>query len=507
VAACGGEAKREPPGGSPEGGSSSGTVAAGGGSGLPVVPAMPTVILPRAAGGGAAGVAAPTALANEWIIPAPAAFADPGRQASGVPREPPTLVETPAATAHLAAFARPPGPTDRPVPTLADLTEGEAGKVSSSRDWAKDVPVAEATKDSPVAEATKDRPVAEATKDRPVAEATKDSPVAEAAKDGPVAEATRVGPVAKAAKDRLLAEAAEDGPLAEATKDGPLAEATKDGLLAPPASACGEPVPGEPFLRGAPFSAPAPFPAAPPLLAPSPWSTLPPRPQRTQGYFGLALRVAGGLTLTLAVGALLLVMLYRVLDPPTSMLMLGQQLSGTPVYQRWVSLERISAYLSQAVILSEDAHFCRHGGVDWGELAAAIENAHDGVARGGSTITMQVVKNLFLWPSRSYVRKALEFPLAYGVELAWSKRRILEVYLNIAEWGPGIFGAEAAALYHFRKSAAQLTPREAALLAVSLPNPLQRRPGRPGPGLLRLANHLAMRMHPGVAVGCLRSRQ
>jgi monofunctional glycosyltransferase len=358
-----------------------------------------------------------------------------GRQASGVPREPPTLVETPAATAHLAAFARPPGPTDRPVPTLADLTEGEAGKVSSSRDWAKDVPVA------------------------------------------------------------------------EATKDGPLAEATKDGLLAPPASACGEPVPGEPFLRGAPFSAPAPFPAAPPLLAPSPWSTLPPRPQRTQGYFGLALRVAGGLTLTLAVGALLLVMLYRVLDPPTSMLMLGQQLSGTPVYQRWVSLERISAYLSQAVILSEDAHFCRHGGVDWGELAAAIENAHDGVARGGSTITMQVVKNLFLWPSRSYVRKALEFPLAYGVELAWSKRRILEVYLNIAEWGPGIFGAEAAALYHFRKSAAQLTPREAALLAVSLPNPLQRRPGRPGPGLLRLANHLAMRMHPGVAVGCLRSRQ
>ena len=201
----------------------------------------------------------------------------------------------------------------------------------------------------------------------------------------------------------------------------------------------------------------------------------------------------------------LLVMLYRWFDPPASMLMLGQRLLGTPVYQRWVPLERMSAYLSQAVILSEDARFCRHSGVDWGALAEAIEDSRDGVARGGSTITMQVVKNLFLWPSRSYVRKALEIPLAYGVELAWPKRRILEIYLNIAEWGPGIFGAEAAARYHFRKPAAFLTPREAALLAVALPNPLQRRPGRPGPGLVLLANHLAMRMHPGVAVGCLRS--
>jgi monofunctional biosynthetic peptidoglycan transglycosylase len=437
------------------------TVAAGGGSGVAVLPASPIVILPRAAGGGAAGVAAPIALADEWG--APARFADPGRDASGVSLEQ-TLVETPA------AVARPLAPTDGPAPAFTGPVEGGAGEVSSP-DWAKDLPVAEARKD---------RPVAEAIRDGPVAEARKDLPVAEPIRDGPVAEAKTVEPVAKA-------------------------EVAAAGAL--PAPAPGEPAPDEPFLHGAPFAAPAPFPAAPPLPAPSPWSALPPPPQRTQGYFGVALRAAGGLTLALAVGVLLLILLYRVLDPPTSMLMLGQRLSGTPVYQRWVPIERISTYLSQAVILSEDAHFCRHGGVDWGELAAAIENARDGVARGGSTITMQVVKNLFLWPSRSYVRKALEFPLAYGVELAWPKRRILEIYLNIAEWGPGIFGAEAAALYHFRKSAAQLTPREAALLAVSLPNPLQRRPGRPGPGLQRLANHLAMRMHPGVAVGCLRSRQ
>ena len=107
---------------------------------------------------------------------------------------------------------------------------------------------------------------------------------------------------------------------------------------------------------------------------------------------------------------------------------------------------------------------------------------------------MQVVKNLFLWPSRSYVRKAIEIPLAYAIEAAWSKRRILEIYLNIAEWGPGVFGAEAAARYHFSKPALLLTPREAALLAVSLPNPFERQAGRPGPGTLRLADNLLLRM-------------
>jgi monofunctional biosynthetic peptidoglycan transglycosylase len=159
------------------------------------------------------------------------------------------------------------------------------------------------------------------------------------------------------------------------------------------------------------------------------------------------------------------------------------------------------------VISSEDGHFCDHHGVDWGELKEAVESAGDGMARGGSTISMQVVKNLFLWPSRSYVRKALEIPLAYAIEALWPKRRILEIYLNIAEWGPGIFGAEAAARYHFRKSALLLTPREAALLAVSLPNPFERQAGRPGPGTVRLADNLLLRMRAAQAnASCVRAR-
>jgi len=223
------------------------------------------------------------------------------------------------------------------------------------------------------------------------------------------------------------------------------------------------------------------------------------------GALGRGLRIAGGVLAGVAALLLGAILCYRVFNPPTSMLMLIQRLGGTPIYQRWVPLARIAPVLGQAAIASEDGRFCRHRGVDWGELAEAIESARDGVARGGSTITMQVVKNLFLWPSRSYVRKALEIPLAYAVELVWSKRRILEIYLNVAEWGPGIFGAETAALYHFRKPASLLTLREAALLAVSLPNPTERQAGRPGPGVLRLANRLVARLSADAGGACLRS--
>ena len=213
------------------------------------------------------------------------------------------------------------------------------------------------------------------------------------------------------------------------------------------------------------------------------------------------------LVVSIAVLLLALLVLYRWVDPPASTLMLGQRLAGTPITQRWVPLDRISPNLAAAVISSEDGHFCRHHGVDWGELKEAIESAGDGLARGGSTISMQVVKNLFLWPSRSYLRKAMEIPLAYAMETLWPKRRVLEVYLNIAEWGPGIFGAEAAARYHFRKPALLLTPREAALLAVSLPNPFERQAGRPGPGTARLADNLLLRLKAAQAnTSCLRAR-
>ena len=199
------------------------------------------------------------------------------------------------------------------------------------------------------------------------------------------------------------------------------------------------------------------------------------------------------LAFVLGIPALLLagaLFVMREVDPPGSSYIFSQRLAGVPVDQRWVPLDRISPHLIRAVISSEDNQFCRHRGVDVRELEAVLEQAEmsgDDVQRGGSTITMQVAKNLFLWNSRTYLRKASEIPLANGIEAAWPKGRIMEVYLNIAEWGPGIFGAEAASQHHFRKPASRLTEREAALLAVALPNPNTRVPSRPGPHMLKVA--------------------
>lgn len=224
-------------------------------------------------------------------------------------------------------------------------------------------------------------------------------------------------------------------------------------------------------------------------------------------YLRPALRVAAAVALSLVGLFLVLVILYRWVNPPLSTLMLAQRITGTTITQRWVPLERMSPYLPLAAIMSEDARFCFHGGVDWGELEDALDRVRDGVPRGGSTISMQVVKNLFLWPSKSYLRKAIEIPLTFVIESAWPKRRILEIYLNIAEWGPGVFGAEAASRYHFRKPAALLNPREAALLAVSLPNPFERVAGSPGPGTNRLADNLLVRMRAAQRnAACARNR-
>jgi monofunctional biosynthetic peptidoglycan transglycosylase len=145
--------------------------------------------------------------------------------------------------------------------------------------------------------------------------------------------------------------------------------------------------------------------------------------------------------------------------------------------------------LPLSVIVAEDARFCIHHGIDFGELRAAIEDADDlSEMRGGSTITQQAAKNLFLWPGRSVVRKALEFPLALWIDLILGKRRVMEIYLNIAEWGPtGEFGAEAAARKAFGKPARELNAREAAALAAILPNPIRRSAGKPGAGVRRLA--------------------
>lgn len=183
----------------------------------------------------------------------------------------------------------------------------------------------------------------------------------------------------------------------------------------------------------------------------------------------------------------LLAPLYRVVSP-VSTLMLWRWAKGARVERVWTPLVAIAPALPLTVIMAEDGRFCSHRGVDWGELRSAIRDADDpSDLRGGSTITQQTAKNLFLWQGRSYLRKALEFPLALWLDLVLPKRRIMEIYLNIAEWGPnGQFGAEAGARYAFGKGAGALSPREAALLAAILPNPIRRSAQRPGPGVRRL---------------------
>jgi monofunctional glycosyltransferase len=169
--------------------------------------------------------------------------------------------------------------------------------------------------------------------------------------------------------------------------------------------------------------------------------------------------------------------------------MVWRRLTGAQVARQWIDLHAMSPYLPRAVVGAEDAHFCKHHGIDFGALREAINDAQDGEGmRGASTITQQVAKNLFLWQGASFARKALEFPLALWIDLVLPKQRILEIYLNIAELGPsGQFGAETGAAFAFGHSAANLSAREAALLVSILPNPHIRSARNPGPGVRRLA--------------------
>lgn len=220
----------------------------------------------------------------------------------------------------------------------------------------------------------------------------------------------------------------------------------------------------------------------------------------------LVVRTVLAAVLAWAAAVLLLGLLYTVV-PPVSSLMLARLVTLRPVDRTVVSLGDVSPHLPLAVLTSEDARLCQHGGVDWEVLRQVVEAAdEDGPVRGASTIPMQVAKNLFLWPSRSYIRKGLELPIALYIDLVWSKPRMMEVYLNVAEWGEGTFGAEAAAQRYFRKSARDLTRREAALLATALPNPFRRNPARPSARHRVLADRLAARMESTAPyAGCLRT--
>ncbi len=188
---------------------------------------------------------------------------------------------------------------------------------------------------------------------------------------------------------------------------------------------------------------------------------------------------------------------------PVSTLMWARYATFRDVDRQYLPLAQISPNLVRAVVMSEDAQFCQHHGVDWDALKSVVAG-DDTVTRGASTLTMQVTKNMMLWPGRSYVRKGLEVPLSLIVDRLWGKHRTLEIYLNIAEWGDGIFGADAAAHYAFNKSARNLTVREAAILASSLPNPFLRNPKHPSRNQLAVASTIQSRMADADQwLGCL----
>jgi monofunctional biosynthetic peptidoglycan transglycosylase len=193
----------------------------------------------------------------------------------------------------------------------------------------------------------------------------------------------------------------------------------------------------------------------------------------------LLIRVGG----VLLFGPLALILLYRFVPVPITPLMLIRMVEGQPLHHRWVAYRDIAPPLSRALIASEDNWFCEERfGFDVSAMRGQLDAWEDGKRpRGASTITMQTAKNLFLWPDRSTIRKGIEAWLTPQIALLWPKRRILEVYLNSVEFGPGIYGVEAAAERYFHRTAAELTPREAALLISVLPRPLVYTVSPPGP--------------------------
>lgn len=208
--------------------------------------------------------------------------------------------------------------------------------------------------------------------------------------------------------------------------------------------------------------------------------------------------------LLLAIAPFALLFLYKLpFVHPVSTLMI-KDLATLKGYERqWVPLEDIAPVLVNSVMMSEDGQFCSHYGIDWNQLKLVLGS--DGEpSRGASTIPMQTVKNLFLWNGRSYVRKALEFPLAQAASLILSKRRMMEIYLNIVEWGDGIYGIEAAAQHYFKRPASKLTARQAAYLAVTLPNPILRDASKPSRGMVRISRIIERRaQNSGAYVGCV----
>lgn len=216
--------------------------------------------------------------------------------------------------------------------------------------------------------------------------------------------------------------------------------------------------------------------------------------------FTRTLRFFLRLVVTFFLGSIGLTALYRFIDPPLTPLMIIRPIEGLAegrfvgLDKEWVSLDELDPDLVRSAIAGEDARFFDHGGIDWEAVEAAqkYNERHKGEkVRGASTITMQCARNVFLWQGRNYIRKGLEGYFTYLTEFLWGKERILEIYLNVIEWGDGVYGAEAAAQKYFGVSARDLTSRQAALLIAVLPNPRKWSPAKPTGYINRRASSIS----------------
>ena len=210
---------------------------------------------------------------------------------------------------------------------------------------------------------------------------------------------------------------------------------------------------------------------------------------KKRGFFHKLFKIMGITLLVLFVLSILTTLLYRWVNPPVTPLMLIRKVQyGYSIEQEWRPLDQISPHMVQCAVASEDNRFLGHRGFDRAAIDRAIEEREKGIRkRGASTISQQTAKNVFLWPRSSWVRKGCEVYFTFLIEHLWSKERIMEVYLNVIEMGPGVYGAEAAAQHYFHTSANRLTLRQSALITACYPSPLHRNPARPTPYLNKRA--------------------
>jgi len=209
------------------------------------------------------------------------------------------------------------------------------------------------------------------------------------------------------------------------------------------------------------------------------------------GFWGLVRLIVVAVLIVFFIGPVIMVAVYRFAPPPVTFLMVQRAFEGRGFERRWVPIEKISPSLVRAVIAAEDARFCEHHGFDVEAIEKAMKaNAAGKKLRGGSTISQQTAKNVFLWPGRDWVRKGLEAWFTVLIEVGWGKERIMEVYLNSIEWGPGVYGAEAAAQRNFKIPASKLNAAQSARLAAIVPKPLSWKAAKPGPYMKRRAGSI-----------------